>query len=309
MSAEADRRLAALCRRRYGVFTRQEASSCGVSPSTVTYRLQSGRYRRLWPGVLVEAGAPDSREARWLAAVLAIGGDAVLARQTAASIHGLEHGLPTDRIHALVRTRSFPQLVGVEVHRTRYLDTRDVTTVRLLPVTTPTRTICDLAGQMPASDLRRVVSAAVRRGLTSAASLRQASTRLGRFRGKRALERVVDELSPLEAASRAESESLFLRITTREGIPPTALNHRVRDAFGEVRHLDAVYLPERIPVELDSRSFHGTLLDWHDDMRRENAVVLTGWRDFLRFNYTDLRDRPSEVVEVIRRALHAARAR
>jgi hypothetical protein len=309
MSEEADRRLAALCRRRYGVFTRQEASGCGVPPSTVTHRLRSGRYRRLWPGVLAEAGAPDSREARWLAAVLAVGGEAVLARQTAASIHGLEHGLPTDRIHTLVRSRSFPQLVGVEVHRTLYLDARDVTTVRLLPVTTATRTICDLAGQMPEADLRRVVSAAVRRGLTSASRLRQASARLGRFRGKRGLDRIINQLSPLEAASRAESESLFLRITTRAGIPPTALNHRVRDAFGGVRYLDAVYLPERIPVELDSRSCHGTLLDWHDDMRRENAVVLTGWRDFLRFNYADLRDRPSEVVDVIRLALQAARAR
>lgn len=183
-----------------------------------------------------------------------------------------------------------------------------MTTVRLLPVTTATRTICDLAGQLTEADLRRVVSAAVRRGLTSASRLREASARLGRFRGKRALDRIIDQLSPLEASSRAESESLFLRITTRAGIPPTSLNHRVRDAFGGIRYLDAVYLPERIPVELDSRGSHGTLLDWHDDLRRENAVVLAGWRDFLRFSYADLRDRPSEVVEVVHRALRAARA-
>jgi very-short-patch-repair endonuclease len=94
---------------------------------------------------------------------------------------------------------------------------------------------------------------------------------------------------------------------TRAGLPPDAVNHPIRDATARRRELDAVYLEERLPIELDSRAYHGTLLDWHDDLRRENAIKLAGWRDPLRFSFADLRDRPDEVVALVRGALEEIR--
>jgi acetyl coenzyme A synthetase (ADP forming)-like protein len=43
---------------------------------------------------------------------------------------------------------------------------------------------------------------------------------------------------------------------------PDVVNHPVVDAHGDTRVLDAAYLREHLPIELDSHLEHGTLLDW-----------------------------------------------
>lgn len=312
VSATPDQRLAALAATNLGLFTLAQAVACGLPARTVQRRAAAGRYLRRWPGVYALAGAPDGRDHRWLAAQFAVGGDAVLARATAADLHGLEHRLPLDRIHLAVRNRSFHGAATVDpevvvVHRASRLDEDQIARVGALPVTSVGRTLCDLAPIVPVERLRALVAAAVRRGLIDADGLRRLATDLGRFRGKRRLLPLLDDLSPLEPQARSALESRFLAVTTRAGVPPTAMNYPTVDGAGRTRWLDAVYLPENVPVELDSRAFHGTLLDWHDDLRRESWLKLAGWRDPLRFSAADLRDHPAEVVDVIRRTLEVAR--
>lgn len=85
------------------------------------------------------------------------------------------------------------------------------------------------------------------------------------------------------------------------------MNHPVRDLRGRRRYLDAAYLPERLPVELDGQLFHGTALERHDDRWRDNALVLAGWRQPLRYSWWDLNNEPGRVVEEIKMGLRAAR--
>lgn len=309
---DPDADLAALQRRQFGAFSRRQALDLRVPATTLDHRLVQGRYERLRPGVWTDRTVPDSWEGRAMAALLAVGGEAALARASAARVLDLDvpPTLDDGRLHLLVGVRTFEGLEGVVAHRTRTLDPdRDVTTVGSLAVTTAVRTVVDLAGTLGPVALRRLVADAVRRGLVSATSLRETCSRLGRIRGKRRLLALVDELSPLDADCRSELETAFLRLMTSARLPPTAMNHEIRDAFGRRRYLDAVYLPERVPIELDSRAAHGSLLDWHDDLRRENAVVLTGWRDFLRFSWDDVTRHPGRVVDTVRTALAAARGR
>lgn len=310
VSESPDAAVAELSRRQFGAFSLRQAIDLGLPAATVHARRRAGRYVSLASGVLAESAAPDSWQRAAMAAQLTIGGEVALARQSAAQVHGLDlpPSLDDDRMHLLVSSRSFEDVPGLVVHRTSRLDADvDVVAVGPLRVTTVTRTICDLAGQMGPTALRRSVADAVRRGFTSAVDLRTASGRLGRIRGKRQLLAIVDELSPLDRDCRTELESAFVRVMTRAGYPPTAVNYPVIDAFGTRRRIDAVYLPEKLPVELDSRLAHGTLLDWHDDLRRENAVVLSGWRDFLRFSWDDVVRHPAAVVDTVRIALEAAR--
>ena len=302
-----DEQLAAVSRRQHAVFSWDQARACGVSDGTLGSRLQAGRYRKVLSGVLAEAAAPDSWEARAMAAVLAVGGDAVLARGSAARVHGLRAG-GDEPIAVLVGTRTFTGLAEVRIHRTRVLEADDVTRVGAFPTTCVARTICDLAAGLGPDALRRAVAEAIRRGWTDARQLRVMVSRLGRFRGKRLLVALLDELHPLDRDCRSELETRFLRLMVGAGIPPTAMNHPVTDAAGRRRVLDAVWLPQRLPVELDSRLAHGTLLDWHDDLRRENDVVLTGWRSFLRFSWDDVVNHGARVVQTVRDALAAADA-
>ena len=306
--ASADVTIAKHCRRQFGVFTWAQARAAGLHDTTIQQRITRGRYRRMLPGVLAEAGAPDTWEARAMAALLAVGGEAVLCRATAARVLGLD-APRADPIAVLVRTRTFTGLGQVAVHRTSHLDEElDVMAVGPLRTTTAARTIADMAATLAPNELRRMVSQAVRANATDATELRATSARLGRFRGKRALRALVDELHPLDRDCRSELETRFLKLMVAAGLPPTAMNHPVTDATGRRRVLDAVWLPQRLPVELDSRSAHGTLLDWHDDLRRENDVVLTGWRSFLRFSWDDVVNRPAQVVAAVRAALAAADA-
>lgn len=306
MPTAVDRDIAALARRQHGVVTRAQATALGLSARTWTSRLQGGRYLAMFPGVVREAAVPDTWEARAMAAQLALGGDAVLARNSAARLLDLDVPTATDdRMHLLVGDRTFPALSDLAVHRTRQLGEVDVSHVGPLGTTTPTRTVVDLAASLGPVALRRTIADAVRRELTSATHLRATAERLGRVRGKRRLLELVDELSPLDRDCRSALETEFLRLMRRAGRPPTAMNHPVVDATGRRRVLDAAYLPEKLPIELDSRLAHGTLLDWHDDLRRENAVVLTGWQAFLRFSWDDVTRRGAEVVATVLRALDA----
>ena len=154
--------------------------------------------------------------------------------------------------------------------------------------------------------MRGAYTDGLRRGLVRPDLVDECLTVLGSFPGCRAVRRVRAESEAI-SVTRSEIERLFQRVSLRGGVSPTAMNHRVVDASGNVRYIDAAYLPERLPIELDSRTWHRLTLDRRDDRRRENAIVLTGWRSFLRYDWWDLTEEPDRVCAEIRAALEAAR--
>lgn len=301
-------RLAVVARRRFGVVTTQQLHDVGLGRTAVAGLCDRGLLVRRERGIYALTVVPDTREARWLVALEAAGPRAVLSHRTAASLHGLDHRLPLDEVHLLAPQRSKRERRGHVHHECKQLDRADVTTRGPFRVTTVPRTLCDLSGELGDSpELRRVVAAAVRAGGTDVPGIQAAIERRGRFAGRAGLRRVVAELSPLAAHAREELEARFLALTSAAGLSPTALNHHVVDANGRDRYLDAVWLPERVYAELDSRRFHGTLVDWHDDLRRENAVAIAGWRLCLRFSWWDIVEHPDEVVASVAAALESVR--
>lgn len=298
------------CRRaQLGLWTRAQARDVGIAYSTLRAWTDAHRVVEPFPGVYADAAVELTWAHRALAARLWAGGDAVLSHHTAARV--LDLRLPRSSelqpVHLLVRERTFATPAGVIVHRSRRVPDTHVHERHPHVLTTATRTICDLAGHVGPVALRRLVSQTVRDELATPAQLRTAMDALGRFRGKVGLRQVLDELSPLESRTRSELESLYLRVMRPLGLQPDVVNHPVTDITGRRRYLDAAYLPEHVPVELDSRSEHGTLLDWHDDTRRENDITLTGrWQPFLRFSWDDLTNHVAEVAERVRLALRAA---
>ena len=294
-------------RRQLGIVTTQQAVSVGIDHHRLASLLSRGVLVRRFRGVYAFRGAPDSREARWLAAQFAIGRSAALSHGTAAAAHGLPIDRHDGRIHVIVGRYSRAAPPGVVVHESPNVEVATALRHGGLRVTSVARTLCDVAAGMPdAASLRQTVAAAVRSGQVTPDDVRREMELRRRFTGRAALRHVLEELSPLEAQARHELESLFLRVTTRGGVAPTAMNHRVTDADGRTRYLDAIWLPTGVYAELDSRRFHGTLVDWHDDQRRENAIGLAGFPICLRFSWWDLQRHPERVIETIRRALLAA---
>ncbi len=309
MPLDADRRLARITRRQFGAFTFRQAVDAGVAPPTISWRARHGTYRRLQPTVYALTGAPDSREARMLAAVLAAGEEAVLSHASAAFLHRLDNRPPPAEIHLLTCGRRLTGLGGVVVHRTHYLPAHHTTVLDGIPVTAAARTLCDLASMVEYAPLRRAIADALRRGLATTQDLQDTLEELGPVRGARMLRAVLAELSSQEGRVKSEMESLYLRLNRRAGLPEPVVGHPVRDVYGQLRYLDVAYLAERVPVELDSRKFHGLVLDRRDDNKRQNALVLANWHRPLRFTYFDLTEEPDRVVYEVRLALEQASGR
>lgn len=300
----AQQQLARVSQRQFGVFSASQARDAGIDADGLATLHERGLVLRRARGIYVMSAVADSSESRWLIAQLRHGASAVLSHRTAGSVHGLDHDLPLDAVHLTVPGRSGTQAAGRRLHR-GVLDPDSEVVVRgPLRVTSMARTLCDLAGELDDPErLRDLTAAAVRRGEVDPGKLRVVLGRRERFAGRGAMRWVLDELSPLEDTARGELESRFLRLTTAAGLAPTAMNHPVIDGDGKRRLLDAVWLPERVFAELDSRRHHGTLVDWHDDQRRENALAIGGYRVCLRFSWWDIERHPGLVLDTLRRVL------
>ena len=309
MAHDSDPKLARLMRRQHGAFAQRQAVELGFKAPTIQMRLRRGRYRELLPGVVAEHGAPDTWEQRAMAALLWAGGDTVLAFGTAGRLHGWE--LParaTRTMHVLTRSRSRPAPSGVAWHRSAsFTEDAHARTFGAFRVTAPARTVVDLAGVLTPAELRDVVAQAVRSGQADAGQISAAMQTAGRVAGVPALRRVLAGLSPLHAACRSWLESAYVDLTTGTGLEPTAMNHPVRDARGDRRRIDAAYLPEHLPVELDGAGTHTSALDVADDDDREEQILLAGpWQPFLRFTHADVVGRGSWVLATVEEALRAA---
>ena len=80
-------------RRQHGMITTQQLLACGIGKSGIERGVDSGRLHRVHVGVFAVGHIPPTREARWMAAVLACGPEAVLSHRCAATHFRLRDGV------------------------------------------------------------------------------------------------------------------------------------------------------------------------------------------------------------------------
>jgi hypothetical protein len=101
MRSELPPTLRYLARNQSGVVSRTQALRAGLSRDMIKFRVSSGRWRQLYPGVYATfTGVPTRRASLW-AAVLSAGPGAVLSHETAAELQGLSDK-PADSIHVTI---------------------------------------------------------------------------------------------------------------------------------------------------------------------------------------------------------------
>jgi hypothetical protein len=175
----------------------------------------------------------------------------------------------------------------VLVFRSRTLD-GDSTFLRGIPITSPERTILDLAGDISDAALARVIREAVRLKRVTLGTLGDA---LGQHRGRRGAARVAKALArysglPLERA-RSGAEIRALEILRDAARPLPRLNVRIA---GE--EADLSWPQWRLIVEVDGGPFH---LDVGEDARKQAAWERAGW-SVRRLPSNDVYDRPSHLL-------------
>jgi hypothetical protein len=90
-----DEAIAALAARQYGVVARRQLRDVGLSDGAIAHRCRTGRLHRVHHGVYAVGHTVLVRHARWLAAVLTCGPNAVLSHAAAGALWGLRSSAAT----------------------------------------------------------------------------------------------------------------------------------------------------------------------------------------------------------------------
>jgi very-short-patch-repair endonuclease len=297
-------RCAAIAAAQYGIIHRSQAIAAGLSPGAISRRCHKGVWLRVLPRTYAVAAAERSWIQRCMAAALWAGTGAVLGYSTAACLLGLCESTTT-LIHVVaLRSLKAPNN-HLRIHRPSVLEPADVTRVRRLPVTSPTRTLLDCGGEMSEAALEEMLDAALRRRLTTAARVRWQLEREGANGrgGSRALRRLIEQRTVGVAESPLETR--FLRLVRRFQLPSPEVQHVVRDGARQIARVDFAYPQLKVAIELDGYEFHSSRPAWARDRERANDLVRLGW-SVLRFTWDDVNRGPEQVARVVRQALRSS---
>lgn len=154
MAERDDRRIAALAGRQGGFVTRQQLLSLGESRHQVSQAVKTHRLIPIHAGVYAVGHVPTRLQDQAFGAMLACGQNAVLSHASAAALWGIVERweVPFEVTTPTSRCRS-----GIRVHRTA-LDRKDVRRHLGFRVTSPPRTLLDVALRMSDRALRRAIN-------------------------------------------------------------------------------------------------------------------------------------------------------
>lgn len=277
---EPEERLGRTSERRAGVFTRGDAVTAGMTDDHLQHLADVGVYRRLALGRYAVSGAPrDWMQEAW-AAVVGLGDLGGLSHRAAATLWDLT-GYPPGPVEVLAPVGSGSRNPLAIVHRSRNLDRRDFTKRSGLLVTTPTRTLLDLASTE--TDATRFLSAfddAICRGLVRAENVARAAPRVirGPRPGRELIDHALTAWTPGPDPSNS-GEMAVVRLLLSAGYPAPERQFPIRDARGRLlARVDVAYPWASLAIERDSQRWHGSRGAVDRDVRRELQIQAAGWQ-------------------------------
>jgi hypothetical protein len=187
---------------------------------------------------------------------------------------------------------------GVVAHRDGSLCDLDRTRVKGIPCTTAARTLLDLGAIVSEPELRRAVGEAEVLSILDRRALRDLLNRSPGRRGVARLRKCLLELDPQTSRTRNELERSFLSLCGRAGLPPPAVNCLL-ELDGGLVEVDFLWREARLIVETDGGRVHGTATASARDLRRDQQLMLDGWR-VARFDWWQVTKEPSDVSRVVR---------
>lgn len=294
--ARPDVRVAAMAGPEWGVLSLDELRACGLSRKAVAVRVSRGSLHPMHRGVYAVGHANPPLEGRFLAAVKACGPDAVLSHFATAALLGY---VRWDGRHPEVTVLRSGTRVHrrIRVHRTQTLDPQDVAWYRGIPITSPARTLIDLAGSLDYRRLRRAVRQAQSLRHVELRQLTEALTRLGPRRGSANLRRI---LATGPAPTRSELEDVVLDLIVGGGLEHPEVNVPLVLAGRRVVP-DFRWPSQRLVVEADGAAWHDDRLSREDDAERQALLEAHGER-VLRVTWEQAIARPRETLSRIRAA-------
>ncbi len=172
----------------------------------------------------------------------------------------------------------------------------EVTIREGIPVTTPARTLLDIAETLPSREVEQALARALRMGLVTRKDVRLMVERHPKHRGAPLLRQLLDVEGRL-SFTRSEAEERLLEITRSASLPRPELNVRVLG-----HEVDFAWRSARVVAEVDGYAFHSSRRAFVNDRRRDAELTAAGYR-VLRFTWTDLNDGRLATVARLAQAL------
>jgi hypothetical protein len=159
-----------IARAQLGLITRDQAMTAGVSPTVIKSLCKRSHWQRKRRNVYCVGAAPRSVRQDRLSACLSYGRGAYLSGFAAADEWDFD-GCRNNNIH-LTTTRSLKRRDDdVVIHRTRWLPRHHVCGRGRMPITTPLRTLLDIASALTLDEFQFPFEDVLRRGLVKPEAL------------------------------------------------------------------------------------------------------------------------------------------
>jgi very-short-patch-repair endonuclease len=282
--------VARLAATRWGVVSSFDLRRCGLTHRAIESRVRNGHLHSLYRGVYAVGHANLSREGAFLAAVKACGPTAVLSHYSAAALYGL---VRWDDRYPEVTTKTVRAHRGIRVHRSQRID---ATHHKGIPITTPARTLIDLAATLDYRALRRAVREA-QRNLTT---IPQILTTLDHLGPRPGITNLTNILATGHAPTRSELEDAVLDLLLNAGFQHPDINTPIRRQ-GRTLIPDFRWPNQQLVIEADGAEWHDDRLTREDDAEKQAILEAHGER-VLRITWAQAITQRKQTIQRIRAA-------
>ena len=207
-----------------------------------------------------------------MAAVLACGRRALLSHRDAAALWRMAD-YRTGLVEVTLPGGGSREQPGLRIHRTRSLHPDDISSHCRIPVTSPARTLLDLAAVLALRHVEQAFEEGLRSGVVSPEALGEQVERNQGRRGAPLLRDLLG-LDPAKVAeTKSRLEARFLRFCDEEGLPAPEVN-----AWVGGYEVDMSWPGTNVIVELDSWGFHRGRASFERDRAKWADLTAKGYR-------------------------------
>jgi very-short-patch-repair endonuclease len=297
------RRLMAVATGQLGLLSRRQANGVGVTDAQLRSRVSSGSLLQVGTDTFRLPGAPTTEHSELLALIIDIGGEVWASGPTAAALHGFDgYRLKPPFDLVVLRDRNVRR-IGHRIHSTTSLDLIDRSVVDGVRCTSAARTLIDLARTESVERLTVAFDSGLRDGKFNESLVHRRIVAL-RSSGRFGVPRLMSAIEGAEAIRGGHSwlEREYLRMLSEAGLPRPETQVVLARAANKLVRVDFRFPGTPVVVEVLGYHHHRTKEHLQRDTQRLNALITDGLRPY-QFTYSDVVQRPAEVLEQSRLAL------
>jgi very-short-patch-repair endonuclease len=297
-----DRKIGEIANRQYGLISRRQLFELGLTRGLVDKALARRRIVALHRGVYAVGHLSLPQLAPGMAAVLAVGDDALLSHHSAAAVWGFAPPREGDVDITVVGRDAGRKRAGIHVHLAGALHPRDAGRIHNIPITAAARTLLDITPNLTPRQLERAFDRALKSRIVTRHAVAETAARAERRPGAARLAALARAELRAPADTRSEAEERFHGLIRAGGLPEPELNVRL----GRYT-VDALWRRHRLVVEVDGYEFHSTRWSFESDRERDLELSSAGF-EVMRFTWDQILNQPESVLVRLTQRLAGAAA-